>query len=83
MTKIDVMRPRKSGYAISPSKGAKISENTITDYSVYSEETAIPSIPSIMLSGAELTEYDSVHSGIRIGPKRTQLPPSPCILIPE
>ena len=33
--------------------------------------------------GAEFTEYVAFHSGIRIGPKRTQLPPIPCILIPE
>ena len=51
----------------------------MTGYPVYSEQTAIP---SILLSGAELTEYYSVHSGIRIGPKRTQLLPFPCILIP-
>ena len=41
----------------------------ITGYSVYSKQTAIPSIPLILLSGAELTEYYSVHSKIRIGPK--------------
>ena len=58
-------------------------KNTITGYSVYSEQTAIPSISSILLSGAELTEYYSIHSGIRIGPKRTQLPSIPCILIPS
>ena len=40
---------------------------------------AILSVPNkplfrlfILLSGAELTEYYSVHSGIRIGPKRTR-----------
>ena len=43
---------------------------------IYSKQTAIPSIPLILVSGAELTEYYSVHSGIRIGPKRTQLPPN-------
>ena len=58
-------------------------KNTITGYSVYSEQTAIPSISSILLSEAELTEYYSIHSGIRIGPKRTQLPSIPCILIPS
>ena len=59
-------------------------QNTmITYYSVYSKQTAIPSIPSILLSGAELTEYYSLLSGIRIGPKRTQLPSFQCILIPE
>ena len=41
------------------------------------------SILLILLSGAELTEHYSVHFGIRIGPKRTQLPPIPCVLIPE
>ena len=30
-----------------------------------------------------ILEYYSIHSRIRIGPKRTQLPPIPCILIPE
>ena len=30
----------------------------------------------------QFCEYYFVHSGIRIGPKRTQLPPIPCILIP-
>ena len=37
----------------------------ITGYSVCSEQTAIPSILSILLSGAELTEYYSIHSRIR------------------
>ena len=68
VTKMEAMRPRKSGYAIFPPK----------------DERKFPmSIPSILLSGAELTEYYSVHSGIRIGPKRTQLPPILCILIRE
>ena len=58
-------------------------KNTITCYSVYSKQTAILSIPSILLSGAELTEYYLVHSGIRIGPKRTQLQAILCILIPR
>ena len=60
--------------------GENCQKNTITGYSVYSEQTAIP---SILLSGAELTEYYSVHYWIRTGPKRTRLPPIPCILIPE
>ena len=42
--------------------GENCQKNTMTGYSVYSEQTAIP---SILLSGAELTEYYSVHSGIR------------------
>ena len=71
MTKIKVMRPRKSQCTISRRKtGENCQKNTITGYSVYSEQTAIPSILSILLSGAELMEYYSVHSGIRIGPKR-------------
>ena len=41
-------------------------KNTIIGYTVYSEQTAIL---SILLSGADLTEYFSVHSGIRIVPK--------------
>ena len=60
--------------------GENSQKNTIAGYSVYSEQTAIP---SVLLLGAELTEYYSVHSVIRIGPKRTQLPSIPCILIPE
>ena len=52
--------------------GENCQKTTIIGYSVYSEQTAIP---SILLSGAELMEYYSVHSGIRIGPKRTQLLP--------
>ena len=64
--------------------GDNCQTNTITGYSVYSEQTAILSIfLSILLSGAELIEYYSVHSGIRIGPKRMQLLPIPCILILE
>ena len=58
-------------------------KNMIIDYSVYSKQTAIPSISSILLLRVELTDYYSVHSGIRIGPKRTQLPSIPCILILE
>ena len=52
---------------------------------VQAKQTAIPSIElkEYFLTEAELTEYVSVHSGIRIGPKRTQLPSIPCILIPE
>ena len=33
--------------------GENCQKNTITDYSVCSKQTAIPSIPSILLSGAE------------------------------
>ena len=40
-------------------------KNMITGYSVCSEQTAILSILSILLSGAELTEYYSIHSRIR------------------
>ena len=57
--------------------GKNCQKNTITSYPVYSKQTTIP---SILLSGAKLTEYYSVHSGIRIGPKRTQLLLIPCIL---
>ena len=76
VTKIKPVRPRKS-------RCENCQKNTIADYSAYSEQTAIPSVPSILLSGTELMEYYSVHSGIRTGPKRTQLPPTPCILIAE
>ena len=58
-------------------------KNTITSYSVYSEQTTILPILLIKLLGAELMEYYYVHSGIRIGPKRRQLPPILCILISE
>ena len=70
VTKIDVML----GTQFSRQKTARV--------------PAILSIPnkpvySVLLSGAELTEYYSVHSEIRIGPKRTQLPSIPCTLIPK
>ena len=61
------MRPRKSPYAIFPLKDRrKLPKEHDYWYSVYSKKTAFP---SILLSGAELTEYYSFHSGIRIGPK--------------
>ena len=50
-----------------PKDGQNCQKNAVT---AYSEETAIP---LILLSGAELTEYYSIHSGIRIGPKRTSV----------
>ena len=40
--------------------GGNCQKNTITGHSVCSQQTAIP---SILLSWAELTEYDSVQSG--------------------
>ena len=43
VTKIKAMRPRKTGYAIFPPKdGRKLPKDTITGYSVCSEQTAIP-----------------------------------------
>ena len=57
--------------------GENCQKNTTTDYS---EQI---SVPSILLLGAELEEYYSVHSVIRIGSKRTQLPPILCILVPN
>ena len=74
VTKIKAMRQRKSSHQ---NTGENCQKNMITGYS---EQTTIP---SILLSGAELTEYYFVHSGIRIGPRRTQLPPILCILIPK
>ena len=71
VTKIDMMRPRKTG--------ENFQKNMITGYSVCSKQTAILSVLSFLLSGAELTEYYSIHSGIRIGPRRTQLPLILCI----
>ena len=59
VTKIDAMRPRN----FPAKRRAKIAKRT--------RLLVIPSIPSILLSGAELTEYYSVHFGIRVGPKRT------------
>ena len=75
VTKIDMMRPRKMG--------ENFQKNMITGYSVCSKQTAILSVLSFLLSGAELIEYYSVHSGIRIGHKRTQLLSILCILIPK
>ena len=82
LTKIKAMRPRKSGYAIFPPKDAKIDKQMrLPTYCVHiSYQTAVP---SILPSGAELTEYYSIHSGIRIGRKRTQLLPILCIPIRE
>ena len=84
VTKIDVMRLSQSGYNCMPFSHQKTGEdcqkNTITGYPVYSEQTSISSILSILLSRSELTEYYSVHSRIRIGPKRIQSPSIPCIL---
>ena len=76
VTKIKVMRPRESVYAIFPPNDRRKFPKTRLPaiLSVSSKQTAIPFIPSILLSGAELTEYYSIHSGIRISPKRTQLP---------
>ena len=61
--------------------GENNQKNMITDYIVYSIQTAVPSIPLTLLSGAELTEYYSIHSRIKIGPPKRQS--IPCILIPE
>ena len=81
VTKINAMRPRKCRYAIFPLKdGRKLPKEHDYRYSVYSKKNAFP---SNLLSGAELTECYSFQSGIRIGPKSTQLPPIPCILITE
>ena len=58
------IRPRKSGYAIFPPKdGQKLPKEHDYRLSVYSEKTIL-SILSILLSGAELAEYYSVHSWI-------------------
>ena len=81
VTKIKEMRPRKSSFAFFPSKDRrKLSkEHDYTVHSVCFEQTAIPSISSILLSGTELTEYYSVQSGIEIGPKRTQFTSGKCV----
>ena len=51
VTNIEAMRPRKSGYAIFQLKtGENCQTNTNTGYSVYSEQTVILCIPSILLS---------------------------------
>ena len=64
MTKIKAMRPRKSGYALLLPKEH--------DYSIIlsSEQTAFPSLRSILLP---IAEYYSIHSGIRIGLRRTHV----------
>ena len=71
MTKIKAMRPRRSGYTIFPQKDRRKLSNEhdyrlfclfLTNrYTVYYTNSA--------------PEHFSVHSRIRIGPKRTQLPP--------
>ena len=80
VTKIKAMRPRKSRYAIFRQKTSENCQtNTITGYIL-----SIPNKPLFrQFCYRELTDYYSVHSGIRIGAKRTQLPPIPCILILE
>ena len=68
VTNIDVMRPEKSGYAIFPPKdGRKMPQEQ--DYWLFCLFQTI----HYSVNSAELIEYYSVYSGIRIGPKRTQL----------
>ena len=74
------MRPRKYGVHNFPAeRRTKIAKRT--------RLPAIVTIPNKPLFRGlfrqfcyrELTDYYSVHSGIRIGSKRTHLPPIPCI----
>ena len=68
VTNVDVMRPEKSGYAIFPPKDRqKLPQEH--DYWLFCLFQTI----HYSVNSAELTEYYSVYSGIRIGPKRTQL----------
>ena len=63
VTKIKAMRPRKTRYAIFPPKDMRQlpKEHDYRLFCLSSEQTAIPSIPSILLSRAELTEYYSIN----------------------
>ena len=82
VTKIDVMRPRKSGYAIfRPRDGRKLPKEH--DYRLFCLfRTNRYSINSAIESRIGGILFRSFRNQNTVGPKRTQLPPIPCILIP-